>query len=161
MLNAIARGHFARDPGDHPACPIYLSQGDEKLSLGRSNAGFRTRISWNSDERVLNLPHRFFPSKLTYRAKEEPSSLARTFLVFALSSHPPEGLEKNYPVRLRNERIRFPPSRERGSFLTSFYQNSRLFYLTTIKIGRVRIVQFEHQTCFTQAALVRCSLTCG
>ena len=27
-------------------------------------------------------------------------------------------------------------------------------------ISRVRIVQFEHQTCFTQAALVRCSLTC-
>ena len=25
---------------------------------------------------------------------------------------------------------------------------------------RVRIVQFEHQTCFTQAALVRCSVTC-
>ena len=29
-----------------------------------------------------------------------------------------------------------------------------------MKTSRVRIVQFEHQTCFTKAALVRCSLTC-
>ena len=42
------------------------------------------------------------------------------------------------------------------------YCNSSLKLTGTIPIliRRVRIVQFDHQTCFTQAALVRCSLTC-
>ena len=34
----------------------------------------------------------------------------------------------------------------------SWFQNKNM--------RRVRIVQFEHQTCFKQTALVRCSLTC-
>ena len=35
------------------------------------------------------------------------------------------------------------------------------YAMVSLNIGRrVRIVQFEHQNCFTQADLVRCSLTC-